>query len=318
MSEIYLNAPIQNSDFDPDERVGKVVPILVADWLRKEADSSLPTVDLWNSACAGYENEDAARRGLEKKYSSVILSSLDSSQCRVVKTDTDEDFGAWTNTVIDRLIDTGAVEHTEQKVFACAACGNAISLLDSAKPMICVACMSSDIRVADKKVLLSHIDAPALQRTSEATNATFDAKSYPPHATILNKRRAMGVELSAFGFEGEVLDPKVSVGMLALYVAQKYDANQVSLVAARANASHNLPQLYGFLGSMADEFPQLSMKQIAKAPVGYIRYLYDEGVINEENYRQTVTKVLPPHLLHMKRDMTPETAERIIFGKHNI
>ena len=317
MSEIYLNAPIQNSPFDPDERVGKVVPILVADWLRHENDPSFPAVDLWNSAGAAYETPDAARLGLEQKYASNILASL-TNKPRRVESDIDNGFGVWAGDIVTSLLEKGIVQADMKKVYICGACGNAIALFDCTQPAICGACSSSTIKVARKKVLTSSINEVALKRASLATNGSFDARSYPAHDTILNKQRMMGVELGQFGLESEVLDPKVAVGMLALYVAQRHESDKVGLVASRSSAAHNLPQLFGFLGDMADDLPQLSMKQIAKAPVGYVQYLLEEGIITDEIYNNALRTLLPPHLLRMKRDMTPNTAEQIIFAKKNI
>ncbi len=318
MSEIYLNAPIQNTPFNPDDRVGKVVPILVADWLRQENNSSLPVIDLWNSTGASYETKEAARLGLENKYASRVLSSLTTDGPRLVESDIDDAFNQWTNTVVESLLSKGALEADLREVYACGSCGNAISLLDSAPPLGCGACLAEDVVIVNKRVLVSHINEEALHKTSIATHGSFDARSYPTHGTILNKQRVMGVELDQFGFEGEVLDPKVTVGMLALYVAQRYDADRVGLVASRSSAAHNLPQLFGFLGPVADELPQISMKQIAKAPVGYIDYLLQEGIISEEAYHNALSTLLPPHLLRMKKDMTPQTAEHIIFARKNI
>lgn len=320
VSEIYLNAPIQNSGFSPDERVGKVVPILVADWVRNESDAPLESIDLWNSACTGYPSKEDARTGLEEKYSSDVLGSLMQArpENHLIKTDVDEDFELWTLEMLDTLIQKGSLRVENQKVYACKRCGNTIALLDSMPPAVCGACMSRKVAVVDKKVIISSINAEALERTSQATDGSFDAHSYPLHDTIVNKRRTMGVELDQLGFEGEVLDPKIAVGMLALYVAQRYDYDSVELVASRGSAAHNLPQLFGFLGDGADDFPQLRMKQIVKAPVGYIQYLYEDGVLSKDAYHQVLREVLPPYLLRMKRDMSPETAERIIFGKHTI
>lgn len=315
MTEIHLNAPIQNANFDPDSKTGKVIPLLVADWMRRYEGNSLPPIDLWNNACGGYQTEEEACRGIDEKYTSDVLAALGNIASRQYVSDTDPDFKMWSARIIDQLLSRGDVTLDEREVLACGGCGNIIALADSVTSGECNVCQNKNILRIERKVLTSDIDEQALNRTSSATSGVFDKASYPRHVTILNKQRAMGIELDWIGLPREVLDPKVAVGLLALYAAQLHNCDTVGLVAARSNITHNLPQLFGFLGGQADELPQLKMAPIAKAPVAYINYLLEEKIITKEHHHDVMRNILPPHLLRMRRDMAPITAERLVFGK---
>lgn len=314
MAEIFLNAPIQKDNFDPESQPGKVVPLFVAEWIRKHCDSAGSPTDLWSIA-NGYEGE-ASLRTLKEKYQSELLSALPGSSERA-KTDMEPDFHEWVCSLIDTLLREGTIKEGIHGAHLCATCGNILSLAEGgATVSICNICSSRQITLKEVVVLTADISRDTIDRAYDASNGTFDTRSYPEHRTVLNKRRANGVGLEEFGYSGQVLDPKVCIGMLAIYEAQRQGAEQVSLVASRSCASHNLPQTYGFLGEVADQLPALKMVPIAKAPVSYLKNLVDQGVLTSEEFVSSLSEKLPHELLHMKKDMSPQTAERIIFGRN--
>ena len=62
-------------------------------------------------------------------------------------------------------------------------------------------------------------------------------------------------------------------------------------------------------------YPHIEMVPIARAPVDYIKYLLDEGVISHRQYTNIFTTILPGVLTNVRRPLSPETLERVIFGR---
>lgn len=314
MRTIYLNAPIQNGNFSPDVSPGKIVPLLVAEWSRRHSGEDSDRVDLWNNiVAANTEGLAEASRRLEAKYTSKLFTQLGEFGVRRIISDNNAEFIEWGTGLVDELIADGTLDIQERDVIACRRCDSVIALSDLETARLCVQCATDSMRSVKRQVLISHVDEAAIGKANHATDGLVSTL-YPHHESVVSKRRSGGIPLDKIGFPDQYVDPKVSVGLLALYAAEQLNGDRVELVASRTTCAHNLPQLYAFLGDHSDDLPDLKMKPIAKAPTGYVTYLRDEGIVPELDYYDILANVLPPYLLSMKQDMTPKTAERIIFG----
>lgn len=318
MSEMYSNAAVQSANFVPEKTPGKAIPIFVAHWLNDISGASTPMVDLWSNCSAEFDSITHAQQAVSEKYNSNILKgmrSANSYQTHVIS-DTDYGFQIWAQDLTERLMSEGTLQIESTEVFACNNCGNAISIADSAvAPRFCGFCKNTEIVRVHKQALVSEVNKDAIDKTERAAAGAFDRASYPEHRMVLNKKRRLGIDLESVGFPGEVLDPKVAIGLLAIYAAIRFDQQGIKLVAARSSAAHNIPQLFSFLGSAYDDMPDIVMQPIVKAPTDYLKYLVSDGVISHDRYIDILRYEMPKHLLNMRHDMTPETAERIIFGR---
>src|SRR3989337_1841636 len=101
MSNIIVNAPTQNKEFSPDRKIGKVIPMFVADWLRynDESYSQSGAIDLWNNVLAA-EQEDHTPESydarsllrIREKYKSSLLSTARIDNNVNILTDSEPEF----------------------------------------------------------------------------------------------------------------------------------------------------------------------------------------------------------------------------------
>ncbi|HEX4662690.1 MAG TPA: hypothetical protein VH144_03675, partial [Candidatus Saccharimonadales bacterium] len=106
MSNIIVNAPVQNGEFRPDTSLGKVIPLFVANSLREHDatyDEQTESYDLWNNVVAknqaglsAAECMSGAEKRLAEKYESQSLQWLLGKRSLThIYTDTDQGFKTW-------------------------------------------------------------------------------------------------------------------------------------------------------------------------------------------------------------------------------
>ncbi len=320
MSKIIVNAPIQNREFSPDTMVGKVIPIFVADWIRShdtEYDSSV-CHDLWNNVISDEPSQGSydvkMSERLQSKYGSAVMQARTMQPTEILIDSDQEGFGVWVGGVIERSLELGDTTIEIQAVNVCEGCDSIRNLASDACTYACTACGSNDSIVIDRSVLTSEIDQASLSLSAQATGSRLDER-IPSSKTLLSKRRMGGISLAPLGINGLQLDPKVGIVLLAHYAACLANADSVDIVASRATASHNLARAFSLIKNQTSQLPELTMKPIAKAPVEQLKHLEREHIINQQAIIYILTEVLPPHLLSMKRDMSPATLDRIIFSR---
>lgn len=323
MSNIIVNAPIQNRDFHPDHSVGKLIPIFVADWLRQKqaVPYEYPVVDLWNNVLASEGSGispdayvDLASQRLEEKYTSELLSVVRRSHDRLqVQTDTDSDFTEWSKGMVIQSLENGTIQEMDKIVIVCNSCDATIADAGSPCDKGCVGCGVNDTRTETRSVLITTVDRDTEIQVDQATGTTHVEAE--PRTTLLNRKRQAGISLEHVGFAGEMLDPRVGLGLLAVHTALTQNAEAVNIIASRQTLRQNLSYYYASMGQTALELPAIHMIGIAKAPVLHIAHLRDEGVLGSDGYEELLTETLPPHLLTMRRDMSPQTLERIIYSR---
>jgi len=323
MTALLTNAPIQNRDFNPDISSGSVLPIVVADYQIAQAEDGQPRVDLWNNVLAveqqGHDTasfQDRSEQRLGRKYQSRLLASLPEPD--KIFADDKSEFKAWGQAVVRRVLDNGTLSVEKREVHTCDICDGTIAHAEVELRNGCVSCASSETHIEEKSVLLAKLGSAAWGVAAVITgDASLRKLGADEMEIIINKKRLSGVCLDEFGFEDDVIDPKIGIGLLALYAAEYYGFSAVSIVVGRSSSRKNVPQLAAFLGQSITQFPSLRTSEIARAPLGYLSYLRDDGVIDEERYIDIICRVLPPYLLKMKKDMCPATLDRIIFSNRS-
>ncbi|HEX8182130.1 MAG TPA: hypothetical protein VF575_00845 [Candidatus Saccharimonadales bacterium] len=318
-----MNAPIQNREFNPDGQLGKVVPLFVAAHLRTQDAYMSTPVELWNNVIAqeqlGYDARKYEIRSttmLDQKYGSSVLSLLHSQTGEAeIIADDDSDFTKWATTVVESGLDSGNIRIEEETVYVCQDCHATLALAHGPKPRNCACCYGSGgINELNTVAMTATITPEALVSTAHATKQSIQL-DLSGRKFIINKRRVTGVGLEWAGFADDVLDPRIGVGLLGLYAAIRNNADAVDFVSSRSAISHNLPQFFAAIASQCDTLPALEMVGIAKAPANYLSMLVNNHTLSADQMVSGLKDRLAPQLLKMRKDMTPQCAEQLLFSR---
>lgn len=323
MKYLYLNVPIQNGDFLPDNRPGSILAILTAAALLGREDRSDERVDLWNNVLAreehGHTKETYLAQQsdrLETKYKSDILREVP-PPIDTLK-DNDEEFAGWLQSIVARSLTRGTVYLAKRDVHICDNCDAGLALAEAPLTKGCQTCVSFGTHIGGRDTLLTKVDSHAMQYFAELTRGN-GANVRPElgygQEIMMNKRRLIGVSLEQFGFDADVLDPKIGLLPLALFALEKRGYSQGHLLVGRSSMTKNLIFPMALLGKDYLKYPRLQMVPIARAPVNYIRYLFDEGIVSRQQYAKIFTTTLPDVLIKMRHPLSPETLERVIFSR---
>jgi len=325
MRNIIVNAPTQNKEFSPDQKIGKVIPMFAADWLRHndESYSQSGAIDLWNNVLASeqkdhtsasYEAQSLLR--ISQKYDSLLLSATRIDNTSTILTDSEPEFVSWAQDIITECVTDGSLRLENHDVYVCDACDATIAEATNPCTNGCASCKTMQVHIENRQVLVSVINDQAEQRVDNATDTTHQV--HEERRTIVNRRRLNGIGLESIGFKDDVVDPRIGLGMLAIYAAEIRSADQVDVVASRATIRQNLPHFYAAIGDKADELPDLRVRGIAKAPVEHIAYMQEQELLNLGKFQILMRHILPPALLSMKNDMSPQTLERLVFSRKDV
>ncbi len=316
MSELFVNAPTQNRDFIPKPLEGRTFPIIVAQWLaRTESESS---ADLWNNVIASEERDTSAAdyrlmmdRRLEEKYRAPSI--LADSECPTVITDTDPKFCSWTQDLVGQLLERGGIRLEDKDVHVCVGCDTTIAFAEASLENACARCGSNDFCVKQQPALVASMTHQSEKRACEISGTP--PRSICGPEVLVNKQRHLGISLEGIGLPGQVIDPKIGIGLLALYAATSISADTVTVVAGASSAHKNIPQITAFLGRNIDDLPRLQVKPLPRIPIKYMQHLVDTGVLNEQQIADVYMSTLPEVAIGMKRDISPQTLDRIIFSR---
>lgn len=329
MNRLFVNAPIQNKECDPDRQFGSFITIFTADWLASQTmeNGASRRVDLWNCNLANETKEgvspsefrETMKGRLAIKYSGHILEPHKNAE---LMTDIDESFCEWGKKKVAEALETGQLRSENRSVHVCYGCGATIALSEAPLSNGCAVCARSGlltkVGVETRPSLVMAISS-SQQRTALQLAGIKQGgieEGLPSREYIVNKKRTTGVPLDEFGLHNDVLDPKVAIGLLAMYAAKAHDADEVVMTVGRSSAHNNLGHLVGFLGDNYQATnPRLIVKPIVRAPVDHINHLCDSGLVTRSKANSFVRTALPPLLLMRRKNMTPTELEDAIFSK---
>lgn len=317
MPELFVNAPIQNKSFNPDTEVGRILTIYTARALNGPGVSA---AHLWNNVLASEQGTltrdeylNRSQERLEAKYKSMLLGRLACESDTL--TDTNEGFVAWAQNLTADAIERGSVKELAEDAHVCNGCGATISLASAPAQNICSVCGTSGVHIEQRTMLLSRFDDDArIHMLDSPAISASEAIRLTDRTFIISKPRIAGIDLDAFGQEGQVIDPKIAIGLLAIYAAELNGYDSVRVVAGRSSAFNNAAHLFSYLGDTTDAHPRFDISPIARAPIEHLHYLQSQAIVTPEKYQQIIEKVLPESLPYMSADMTPETLERLVFS----
>ncbi len=250
---IFSNAAIQNRSYDLDTSPGKMVGIMVAQFLNRVFDNP-EVVHVWNNVGMfdEVERNDPCVR-LENKYkSSVMQRHLDywgiDGQLEIL-TDEDDNFSDWTLAFLQRCLDKGDIYIQGANFHVCDHCDLVIaeSVVDVER---CGRCEGTALYDAFEPALF--VDMPEDRSTLLPQRSVFNAinirqeqaaLSQIPPRLLLSRARTRGIELKDFGLADKKLDPRLGIGLLALYIAEINDYAKGCLVQSTSTLMRTVPYI---------------------------------------------------------------------------
>ncbi len=248
---------------------------------------------------------------IKDKYAAP--SYLAGTPKRCILTDTDPDFCKWAQNTVNELLDKNVLQLEDKNVIKCDTCSIGVALADAPVDNVCARCGQNRFSITEEKSLIATFTEDSEKRAADITHT--QPRDMAGIQFLVNKRRFMGVGLEQIGLPGHVIDPKIGIGLLALYAAQSFNNTSVTVVAGLSSAHKNIPQLTAFLGSTSEELPKLAVRPIPRVPVAYLRHLIEMGTVTQDRVSELYVSQLPALALGMRRNITPETVDRVLFSK---
>lgn len=252
---LFTNAAVQNGDFSLDEKPYKAIGIISARVLNHLAGNA-DMVHAWNDV--GMFGDIAATSQLErmaKKYDSHFMRnhlerwSPYADPLQIVS-DTDDEFGEWANGLIDKLLQTGDIKVLQEEFTVCGACG--IAIAEKAVPVAqCSRCRQTDhLTTESQKAFFIDVvdDRSNLIRDEQVYNTRNirqerrNLDQIPPRL-LVSRDRERGVKLDVHGLDGKVLDPRLGVGLLALYLADQRGYESAGIVQSYTTFIRTVPYI---------------------------------------------------------------------------
>lgn len=257
---LFVNAAIQNRGYDLDENPGKINGILVAQLLNRMHGVD-ETVHLWNTVGAFHQSEEQdAKQRLTQKYASNTMKDhlefwkLDLPHLDVID-DTDSDFAAWSLDRLEEYLTDGKIYIEEAKFSYCSSCGIAIAE-DVVNVDSCGTCGNAALEIIREYGLF--LDVPDDRSSLLSDKVIFNhmniraergmLEQIPPRL-LLSRDREIGVDLSQFGLTGKKLDPRLGVGLLALFIADRRGYESIGMTQTASTLIRTAP----YIGSLALE-----------------------------------------------------------------
>ncbi|MEK2488246.1 hypothetical protein WN990_01665 [Kitasatospora purpeofusca] len=247
MRHLFLNGPVQNGPFTFATRPGKAVGIRLAAALN--AILGLPPAPhLWNTVTlAGdlrHRQAEGPRIPRQRFEADLIAAKYTSGQSPVggILTDTDAEVANLALEMIENNLRAGTLTISRETVPTCRACGH----MTGAGSHPCNACGSTDTEDRRGFHLVAELakDRPVLDRSDIHASHRQQPKHLQHTASnvagclILSRTRDHGVDLSPFGLNGLVLDPRVGIHATVLAAVRRSEAETAVMTITENGANH--------------------------------------------------------------------------------
>ena len=180
-------------------------------------------------------------RGHIKKWSDAKLDIL---------RDDDTEFAQYAVELIRRCIASGSIGRKNEEFTRCNTC--AVVIAEAAVGIAaCPRCKSGDSLVTVKEAGLFSVmpekrkELLPYHRQFNKVNIKHEVQTLEniPPRVLLSRDRQSGIDLTEFDLPGKKLDPRLGIGLLALYSAQKHGYDNVSLVQSASTLVRTVPYL---------------------------------------------------------------------------
>lgn len=245
---LFTNAAIENRKFTFDNKPQRAFSFLVAEALNRIYSPSAPRTHLWNEVG---DFADRSNEPIDNKYAGDFANKyLTAHGDPELISDNDKVFSGWAQGALEKMLEAGSVYEAEADFWACDDCDLAIaeSVVNIAK---CPRCHSDESLII-RRELAMFCDTPDDKRILLCRDRIFNQininheigrlEQLPPRL-LLSRDRNSGISLDGFGLKDKVLDPRLGIGMLAIYAAQRADFEQVGIVQNINTVNRTAPYL---------------------------------------------------------------------------
>ncbi|MCX6727223.1 MAG: hypothetical protein NTX11_00195 [Candidatus Saccharibacteria bacterium] len=249
---VFVNAAIQNRDFSIDEKPEKVVGILAAQALNHLQGNDVD-VHCWNNVgLFDSQQSESADYRLAIKYNSDFAKHIvgPGNKETVVLSDDQNVFTEWAIPTINSMISSGSVYIEEADFHHCFSCDTTIAEL-AVDIDDCKSCNSSSqiktttelgmfTNTPDDRGLLLPENLVINQINIRQERSSL--MQIPPRL-LLSRTRSIGVPLESFGLENHKLDPRLGIGLLAIFAASNLGYGSVGIVQSISTLNRVAPYL---------------------------------------------------------------------------
>lgn len=256
---LFTNGAIQNRDFSLDEKPYKAVGIISARVLNHLVGSE-DIIHNWNNVGMFADTDEFSTKEerTRKKYiGSFMQAHLErwGDQDRVtVASDDDAYFSYWTQDIVAQAISSGNIYQENAEFVACRKCGTVIAV-SVTKVTVCSRCGATDALYTKEETGL-FADLPSnsesLFRYEQLFNKNnikqeLDAFKQLPARLLLSRHRDNGISLESIDMPDKVLDPRLGIGLLAVFHASRLGYAKAGIVQSYSTLIRTAPYLNGII-----------------------------------------------------------------------
>lgn len=316
---LFINGAVQNRGFSLDEKPYKATGIVAARVLNHLVGTP-DTVHAWNNVGAFADDEiHTSDERITQKYSDTFMREhverwQDTANAPTISTDDGAEFASWTQDLMENALASGAVYKQEEAFFVCKRCGIAIAEA-SVNITACSKCKKADaLTIKNEQALFvdvaedrtSVLPYSQLFNKSNIKQEVSALKEIPPRL-LLSRDRSLGISLDNLGLPGKVLDPRLGIGLLALYEASRLGYEQGGLVQSYSTLIRTVP----YLNSVVKDSDALGIPEQRYAFHSMIDpELFSQGVVTPE--------LLCLHALRQKANVQKGMSEAIARERDGI
>lgn len=305
---LFTNAAVQNRAFELDERPGKIAGIMAAQLLNRIVGNS-DVVHCWNNV--GMFDHDEAQEPnerLEDKYRSATMQRHRAywgvGDNLEILTDDGQEFGDWATNVLAACLDGGDV-YTETTDFHCCTDCDLVIAETAVDIDACGRCGNESLDLKTEKALFvdTPVDRQALLPVTSMYNAINVRQEQAsmlqvPPRLLLSRTRSRGIGLDNLGLEGKVMDPRLGIGLLALYAADARGYQRGCLVQSTSTLVRTAP----YVNAVITDPDRLQVPRLFFA--GHTKV--DQSLLVADAVTSRDLQVLLPLAsLRRKKDVTP-------------
>lgn len=240
MTELFVNGPVQNGDFSFADKPGRLVGFRLSGTLNA-LSTGLIAPHVWNivtlSGDVAYDlsGPESDRYSYElqrvqQKYGDATVAEADLLGATIM-TDTDSSVVSLGQSMVEEGLQSGRLKISKEKVNVCGGCGHM-----AGSAVSCKACGGSSIFTEDQMHLVAPREGgePTLLDTETYGHVKAkyisDMGMHQPNPLILSRTRATGIDLSSFGLNKLVLDPRAGLHVAVLAAAKTVGADSAVMM----------------------------------------------------------------------------------------